>query len=51
VKTDLYIQFRPEYYFLGFTSGVMTANKQLGQTIGWTNAATGGNGDFDPLAE
>jgi hypothetical protein len=51
VKTDLYIQFRPEYYLLGFTSGVMTANKQLGQTIGWDNPATGGTGDFDPLAE
>jgi hypothetical protein len=51
VKTDLYIQFRPEYYFLGFTQGVMTANKQLGQTIGWDNPATGGTGDFDPLAE
>ncbi|MBO6187868.1 MAG: RagB/SusD family nutrient uptake outer membrane protein [Prevotella sp.] len=49
---DLYINFRPKYYFLGFSSGVQNANKGLPQTIGWQDYNNGGsNGTFDPLAE
>ena len=40
-----YITYRPHYYFMGFTSGVQSANPTLNNTIGW------GNGTFDPLAE
>lgn len=50
--TDEYINFRPNYYFLGFTSGASQAAKQLPQTIGWKNFAAGGaEGTFDPLAD
>ena len=49
---DLYMYFRPKYYFLGFNVGAMNRNdKRLEQTIGWTNTNTGGNGTFDPLAK
>ena len=49
---DLYINFRPKYYFLGMSSGVQNANKGLPQTIGWQDYNNGGaNGTFDPLAE
>lgn len=44
-QAPLYITFRPHYYFLGFTSGVQSANSSLPNTIGW------GDGTFDPLAE
>ena len=51
-KNLLYMNFRPKYYFLGFTSGASTANKSLPQTIGWGDYNNGGaNGTFDPLAE
>ncbi len=51
-STDLYMEFLPKYYFLGFTQGAMSKNGQLEQTIGWENTNYGGaNGTFDPLAE
>lgn len=51
-KNLLYMNFRPKYYFLGFTSGTSSANKSLPQTIGWGDYNNGGaNGTFDPLAE
>lgn len=50
-KNLLYINFRPKYYFLGFTSGASTANKDLPQTIGWDDYNTNSKGTFDPLAE
>jgi hypothetical protein len=49
---DLYINFRPKYYLLGFSSGVQNQNKSLPQTIGWEDYNNGGaNGTYDPLAE
>ncbi len=49
---DLYIKFQPQYYLLGFNSGVQNQNKQLEQTIGWGDYNKGGaSGTFDPLAE
>ena len=49
---DLYIRYAPNYYFLGFPSGVQNQNKGLAQTIGWGDYNNGGaNGTFDPLAE
>lgn len=49
---DEYINFRPNYYLLGFNSGVQNQNKRLPQTIGWQDYNNGGsNGTFDPLAE
>lgn len=49
---DLYIKFQPNYYLLGFNSGVQNQNKQLEQTIGWGDYNKGGaHGTFDPLAE
>ncbi|MGE9928132.1 RagB/SusD family nutrient uptake outer membrane protein [Segatella copri] len=51
-KNLLYMNFRPKYYFLGFSSGTSNANKALPQTIGWGDYNNGGaNGTFDPLAE
>ncbi len=50
-KNLLYINFRPKYYFLGFSSGASTANKDLPQTIGWDDYNTNSKGTFDPLAE
>ena len=51
-KNHLFMNFRPKYYFLGFTSGASNANKALPQTIGWGDYNNGGaNGTFDPLAE
>lgn len=51
-KIDLYINFRPNYYLLGFTMGAMTQNVGLQQTIGWGDYNNGGaDGTFDPLAE
>lgn len=46
-----YIDFRPNYYLLGFSQGVSAAGKQLKQTIGWEDYNQGGSmGTFDPLA-
>jgi len=43
------VNFRPQYYFLGLSSGAQSANKSLPQTIGW--GATVNESTFDPLAE
>ena len=49
---DLYMYFRPNYYFLGLSSGAMNATAGIQQTIGWEDYNNGGaNGTFDPLAE
>ena len=49
-KAELYINFRPKYYFLGFKAGVSEKNKGLPQTIGWEDSNNGGAmGTFDPL--
>lgn len=49
---QLYMNFRPNYYFPGLSYGAMTANTTIEQTIGWENVAKGGApGTFDPLAE
>ena len=49
--TDLTIDYRAKYYFLGFSLGAMNRNdSRLQQTIGWTDNRSG-NGTFDPLAE
>ncbi len=52
-ETGVYwnMNFRPQYYFLGFSSGAQTANKHVLQTIGWDDTNHGGKGTFDPLAE
>lgn len=48
----LYINFRPQYYILGFDSPTQSANPGLPQTIGWGDYYNvGANGTFDPLAE
>ena len=48
----LYINFRPQYYFLGLSSGAQNSNKQLPQTIGWEVYNGGGSmGTYDPFAE
>jgi len=48
----LYINFRPKYYFLGFSSSISSSNTHIPQTIGWENYNEGGApGTFDPLAE
>lgn len=48
----LYINFRPNYYFLGIPMNAATTDKQLQQTLGWGDYNNGGaNGTFDPLAE
>ncbi len=46
---DLFMNFRPKYYFLGLSSGAQAANKTLLQTIGWE--ANYSSASFDPLAE
>ena len=43
------IDFRPQYYFLGFKKGVSEHNVGLPQTIGWGDVNTGGMGTFDPF--
>ncbi|MCM1356297.1 MAG: RagB/SusD family nutrient uptake outer membrane protein [Staphylococcus sp.] len=49
---ELYIQFEPNYYLLGFPQGVQSSNEGLRQTIGWGDYYQGGaNGNFDPLAD
>ena len=48
-KNELFINFRPKYYFLGLSVGAQSANKTLLQTIGWE--ANYSSPTFDPLAE
>jgi len=46
------VTFKPQYYFIGLTSGAQTNNITLKQTIGWADVNNGNvNGTFDPLAE
>ena len=49
--TLLHINFRPKYYFLGFSQGASSANKGLPQMIGWEDYNTGGMGTYDPFEE
>ncbi|MDR0541302.1 MAG: RagB/SusD family nutrient uptake outer membrane protein [Dysgonamonadaceae bacterium] len=47
-----FVSFKPQYYFIGLTSGAQKNNPHLLQTIGWADAERGNaNGTFDPLAE
>ncbi len=48
---DLYMEFKPQYYFLGFKKGIQNRNTTLPQNIGWEDTNTNANGTFDPLAE
>ncbi|NDW12205.1 RagB/SusD family nutrient uptake outer membrane protein [Bacteroides sp. 214] len=51
-KVDLYIDFRPKYYLLGFNDSAMGSYKEGLQTIGWEDTNKGNApGTFDPLAE
>ncbi|MDD6897299.1 MAG: RagB/SusD family nutrient uptake outer membrane protein [Prevotella sp.] len=51
-KVNLYIDFKPYYYFMGLSSGTLNNNADLEQTIGWKNPMKGNTeGTFDPLAE
>lgn len=51
-KVDLYMNFRPKYYLLGFNDSAMGSYKEGEQTIGWEDTNKGNaNGTFDPLAE
>lgn len=50
-KQELFIDFQPRYYLLGFSQGAMSNNVGLPQCIGWDDFNTGGPGTFDPLAE
>lgn len=46
------IDYKPQYYFIGLTSGAQSNNTSLLQTIGWADTQKGNqNGTFDPLAE
>ena len=48
----LYINFQPQYYFLGLSSGAQSGNKGLPQTIGWEVYNGGGAmGTYDPFEE
>ena len=50
--SELYFNFRPQYYFPGLTQGAMSQNPSVEQTIGWGDHNHGGaNGTFDPLTE
>lgn len=50
--SELYINFRPQYYFLGLTQGAQNSSPAVMQTIGWGNHNNGGApGTYDPLAE
>lgn len=49
--TELYVNFRPEFYLLGFTQGTQISNLGLPQNMGWNDYNAGGAGTFDPLAE
>lgn len=49
---QLFMNYRPNYYFPGLSYGAMMANPDIEQTIGWQNVAKGGaQGTFDPLAD
>lgn len=55
---ELYINFLPRYYFLGFASGPQSNNKGLPQMIGWQDYNNGNQLvtkdsplHYDPLAE
>lgn len=51
-QAQLFMDFRPQYYFPGLSYGAMTNNPTTQQTIGWVSGAPGGGaGTFDPLAE
>lgn len=51
-QIDLYMNFRPHYYFLGLGSSAQSNNSLLPQTIGWEDYNNGGAaGTFDPFAE
>ena len=45
------IDWKPEYYFLGFSESAAKANKTLPTNLGWLDYNTGAMGTFDPLAE
>ena len=45
------MDWRPEYYFLGFKVSAAKANLSLPNNIGWLDYNTGRMGEFDPLAE
>ncbi len=44
---DLYMNFQPQYYFLGFRKGIQNRNTTLPQTIGWEDTNTNANGTYD----
>ena len=49
---DKYIDFKPNYYFLGLNTTLQTNNVTLRQTIGWEDLNNGdAPGTFDPIAE
>ena len=51
-KIDLFVNFLPNYYFLGLSGGAMSDNTGIEQTIGWADTNKGNAaGTFDPLAE
>jgi hypothetical protein len=51
-ETGKVVTFKPQYYFIGLTSGAQINNITLKQTIGWADVTQGNiNGTFDPLAE
>lgn len=51
-KIDLFMSFKPYYYFMGLSSGALGNNEGIEQTIGWADTNRGNaNGTFDPLAE
>ena len=45
------MEWKPEYYFIGFKVGAAKANVTLPCNIGWLDYNTGAMGTFDPLAE
>ena len=49
--TTSYIEFRPQYYFIGLKQSAQQTNATLLQTIGWHDFSHGSDGTFDPLAE
>lgn len=49
-KSELYMDFRPNYYFLGTPHNVQNGCKRYPQTIGWNDIVRGdANGTLDPL--
>lgn len=45
------MDWKPEYYFIGFTNSAAKANLSLPGNMGWIDYNTGAMGTFDPLAE